>query len=331
MVSRGSLKWLRRVASIATIGVLGSACGGGSTDSSQTAPADLSQASTTVALVPLEEVQAAQDAAKTIYGTVGGDPVSIDDYNFAVVSIADVADQDGTRVLPVEVRVENPSSSSVNAPDLNLVCADDDDVYYFMMGSTYPPQDRTMPAGTFAEGSTLMQYPEGCEDAYIEVSPLISTDRTPIVRFLVDTAATPPPAPTTSLVDVEGEIETPAEAAAALVAAGITCDRYLDSPPSEFAFGPTSLDGSCESGELEISIAVFEDDASDATELLLPAFEELFKSFGIEATAVVNDGRVSYGVQPLNGGSESVPSEPVMELLNEIADATGGALKTFEF
>jgi hypothetical protein len=330
-MTQNSMKWTKRTAAIAVIGTLVSACGGSSTGSQQTPAAEVSEASTTVALVPLEEVQAAQDAARTIYGTVGGDPVTINGYNFAVVSIDDAADQDGTRVLPVEVRVENPSTSSVNAPDLKLICADNDDVFYYMAGSTYPPQDRTMPAGTFAEGLIRMQYPEGCDDAFVEVSPLMSTNRTPIVRFIVDTSATPPPAPTTSLVEVEGEIETPAEAAAALIAAGITCDRYLDSSPSEVAFGPTTLDGSCENGDLEISISVFESDASDMMDLLLPAYGELFKSFGIEATSVVNDDKVSYGVQSLDGNLESVPSEPIIDLLNEIADATGGDLETYEF
>lgn len=325
-----------RVTPIRTIGILvivvaASACGDGGGDSSDTTSASESE-TTSGSLIPLEEAQAAQDAVKTIYGTTDGDPVKIDAITFAVSGTGDPVDQDGTRALPVYVRVENPSSESIEAPDVELFCAEDDTPHYYVSGSTYPPDNRTMPSGTFTEGTILMEYPAGCIDAYIEVSPLISTDRTPIVRFLIDETATPPTAPSTTMADVKGDIETPAEAAAALVAAGIACDRFLDAPPGDLIdLGPPTLDGSCENGDLKITIAVFEGDAGSTMDALLPSFSELFKSYGITEFAAVTDGQVSYGAEPIDGSFQTAPSDADLELLTQIADATGGELKTYEF
>lgn len=330
---------MKRTIGILAGALLAASCGGGDDgggESSESAAidstADAESGSTTeVSLVPLEDAQAAQDAAKTVYGTVGGDSVKIDSITFAVSKIGDPTDHDGSPVLPVDVRVENPSSKPVDAPDLELHCANDPATHYLYSGSTYPPEDRTMPPGTFTEGTSLMDFPDGCTDAYIEVSPTITTDRTPIVRFLIDTTATPPTAPSTTVAVTEGDIDTPGEAAAALVAAGITCDRYLDSPPAENSLGPPTIDGTCENGDKLIQISIFEGDAASTMDALLPSYAELFKSYGIDGFAAVVEGRNSYGVEPLDGATESVPSDSTLELLSQIADATGGELKRYEF
>jgi hypothetical protein len=157
--------------------------------------------------------------------------------------------------------------------------------------------------------------------------------------------------PSTTLAAVEGDIETPAEAAAALVAAGVTCDRYLDSGSPDINLGPPgppSLDGSCENGDLEINIAVFEGDAGSMMDAMIPAYAEFFKGFGVEEIAVVNASNVSYGVEglkipqrrtvgrvPIIVGAtlellEPVTTEAELDLLNQIAEATGGELKIYE-
>jgi hypothetical protein len=77
---------------------------------------------------------------------------------------------------------------------------------------------------------------------------------------------------------------------------------------------------------------VFEGDAGSMMDALIPAYAELFKGFGVEEIAVVNAGNVSYGVEPIIVGAtlEPVTTEAELDLLNQIAEATGGELKIYE-
>jgi len=149
---------------------------------------------------------------------------------------------------------------------------------------------------------------------------------------LIDTTAIPTTAPTATYAVVEGEIDTPAEAAQSLVNAGITCDRYQDVPPNS---SPPHLAGSCDSGDSVIFFSVWQGDAATIVGSINTSTNSKlnYKNSGRTEVNSVISGHNSYGLAPLdhvlrNGG---VPTEAELKLLNQIAVATGGELKTWNY
>jgi hypothetical protein len=115
--------------------------------------------------------------------------------------------------------------------------------------------------------------------------------------------------------------------------AGVASKRYLDSEePETMSLGlPPALDGSCESGDLKISISVFERNAGSLLDGMIPNAGGMYRDFGIDEVVFVADGTVTYAAEPLDGSPQAVPSESVRELLTRIAQATGGELKNYKF
>ena len=119
------------------------ACGGSSDGVATTAEGSIAAntsvtEATTSELVPVEEAQQAREDARAVYGTIGGDAVDLDQLRVAVNGVDEQPSKSefGTPVLGFDVRVENPSNSDAQAPDINLICGED--VYGYVVGSTYP-------------------------------------------------------------------------------------------------------------------------------------------------------------------------------------------------
>lgn len=103
-------------------------------------------------LQPADEVNAAEDAANSVTGSVGVPARLVNDFGQDVtVILRDVVvedDPDYGRLIVVDVRAENSTDEAQNAPELELRCGDQEMAFY---GGTYEWQE--MPAGSFLEGT----------------------------------------------------------------------------------------------------------------------------------------------------------------------------------
>lgn len=138
---------------------------------------------TTDELRPASEANDETDRAKAVEGVVG-EPAdlnnSFEQHVVTVRSMTVRTDPEHGRLLVVDVRAENRTDNTQNAPEFELWCGDIKTAFY---GGTYDWD--TMPAETFIEGTRDFEYPEPCASPEVRAVPLISTGES--VRWAVPT------------------------------------------------------------------------------------------------------------------------------------------------
>lgn len=155
----------RPLAALAVAAVLLAGCGDDDTSSDTPAPGGGE-------LQPADEVNAQEDADdEAVTGTIGEPARLINDFGQDVTvtlrSVEVVDDAEQGQLLVVDVRVENSTDDSQNAPEIEMWCGEEQMAFY---GGSYEWQE--MPAGTFLEGTREFEYPESC-DAEVRATALV--------------------------------------------------------------------------------------------------------------------------------------------------------------
>ncbi len=166
----------RRLLSVlAVAAVLVAGCGDDDTADDTPSPGD-------GALQPADEVNDQEDADSAVTGAIGDPARLVNDFGQDVTvtlrSVELVDDAEQGQLLVVDVRAENTTDDSQNAPELELWCGDEQMAFY---GGSYDWQE--MPAGTFLEGTREFEYRDGC-DAEVRATTLVGNGES--IRWQVD-------------------------------------------------------------------------------------------------------------------------------------------------
>ena len=145
----------RPLAALAVAAVVLAGCGDDDTSGGTTAPVDGE-------LQPAEDANAKEDADGAVTGTIGEPARLVNEFGQDVTvtlrSVEVVDDAEQGHLLVVDVRPENATDDSQNAPEIELWCGEEQMAFY---GGSYEWQE--MPAGTFLEGTREFEYPDGCD------------------------------------------------------------------------------------------------------------------------------------------------------------------------
>lgn len=138
-------------------------------DADDAAPADPGSGDE---LRPADEANADEDEAKSVTGTIGEPARLVNEFGQDVTvtlrSVEVSEDPEQGRLLVVDVRAENSTDESQNAPEFELMCDGDKMAFY---GGTYDWQE--MPAGTFLEGTREFEYPDSCDEPELWATPIV--------------------------------------------------------------------------------------------------------------------------------------------------------------
>lgn len=165
----------RRLAVLAVAAVLAAGCGDDDATTDVPAPGDGE-------LQPADEVNAQVDADGAVTGTIGEPARLVNDFGQDVTvtlrSVEVVDDAEQGQLLVADVRAENSTDDSQNAPEIELWCGDEQMAFY---GGSYDWQE--MPAGTFLEGTREFEYRDDC-DAEVRATALVGNGES--IRWQVD-------------------------------------------------------------------------------------------------------------------------------------------------
>jgi len=154
----------RLLAAFAVAVLLLAGCGGDDSADDTPAPGDGS-------LQPAGDVNDQQDADGAVTGTMGEPARLVNDFGQDVTvtlrSVEVAEDPERGQLLIVDVRAENTTDDSQNAPEIELWCDEEQMAFY---GGSYGWQE--MPAGTFLEGTREFEYPQDC-DAEVRATALV--------------------------------------------------------------------------------------------------------------------------------------------------------------